>query len=53
MLPAINGDLSCEYHEEADTKIIHHICKIEDANIQNVVIKSTDTDVLIIMLGNI
>ncbi|KMQ83738.1 hypothetical protein RF55_19223 [Lasius niger] len=47
----INEYLSCECHEEADTKIVHHICKIEDDS--NILIKSSDTDILVIMLeGN-
>lgn len=46
----INEYLSCECHEEADTKIVHHICKIEDDS--NILIKSSDTDVLVIMLSN-
>ena len=42
---------SCPPHEEADTKINEHICNVEyDAN---VCIKCSDTDILIIMLGNI
>ncbi|XP_066595439.1 uncharacterized protein [Prorops nasuta] len=46
-----NDDFSCIPHEEADTKIIYHICKIDyDAN---VVIKCSDTDILVILLGNI
>ncbi|CAH0563075.1 unnamed protein product [Brassicogethes aeneus] len=46
----IDRDLSCTLHEEADTKIIHHVTKIEFDS--NVVIRSSDTDVLIILLGN-
>lgn len=42
--------LACPAHEEADTKIVFHICKINfDAN---VTIRCSDTDVAIIMLGN-
>lgn len=41
-------NLSCPSHEEADTKIIFHICNINvDAN---VTIRCSDTDVAIIML---
>lgn len=47
---SIDETLSCENHEEADTKIVHHICTINyDANI---VIRCSDTDILVIMLGN-
>ena len=43
-------ELSCPEHEEADTKMIYHVCKIEDA--ANVTIRCSDTDVLIIILSN-
>jgi len=37
-------------YEEADTKIIYHVCCINfDANI---VIKCSDTNILVILLGN-
>lgn len=48
----INHDMSCENHEEADTKIVHHVCKLDAELTTNVLIRSYDTDVLIIMLGN-
>src|SRR5699024_10719594 len=40
----LNINLSCPYHEEADTKIIHHVCHI-DANdtASNILIKCSDT----------
>ncbi|GFT41856.1 hypothetical protein TNCV_1667151 [Trichonephila clavipes] len=38
------------YHEEADTKIIHHICNIDVQ--ANFVIRCSDTDIAAIMLGN-
>lgn len=41
---------TCDKHEEADTKIVYHACKA-DAN-SNILIRCSDTDVLIIMLGN-
>ncbi|CAG5085062.1 Protein of unknown function [Cotesia congregata] len=47
-----NNDLSCDDHEEADTKIVHHVCKIDNDVATNILIKSCDTDVLVIMLGN-
>ncbi|XP_011171576.3 uncharacterized protein LOC105204222 [Solenopsis invicta] len=46
----LDDNLSCPDHEEADTKIIYNVCKIDfDAN---VVIRCSDTDILVIMLGN-
>ncbi|KAH0535058.1 hypothetical protein KQX54_012702 [Cotesia glomerata] len=47
-----NNDLSCDDHEEADTKIVHLVCKIDNDVATNILIKSCDTDVLVIMLGN-
>lgn len=47
----INDDLTCQHHEEADTKIIYHTCEM-DTNVSDILIKSSDTDILIIMLGN-
>ncbi|KAK5641777.1 hypothetical protein RI129_010324 [Pyrocoelia pectoralis] len=44
-------ELTCASHEEANTKIVYHICKIQKEN-ANVVVRSSDTDVLIIMLTN-
>lgn len=43
-------EFSCPAHEEADTKMIFHVCNI-DIN-ANVTIRCSDTDVLIIMLAN-
>ncbi|KAH9640140.1 hypothetical protein HF086_002800 [Spodoptera exigua] len=48
----IDENLACNNHEEADTKIIHHVCKLDTYRKTNVLLKSSDTDVLIIMLGN-
>ncbi|CAH1101783.1 unnamed protein product [Psylliodes chrysocephalus] len=42
--------LEC-FHEEADTRMIFHLSKLPSPS--NVVIKATDTDVLVILLGNI
>lgn len=45
-------------HIEADTKITYHICNIDDhtdgeeVSGKNNLIKGTDTDILIILLGN-
>lgn len=47
----IEDDLSCPGHEEADTKIIYHLCHIDSQS--DVVIRCSDTDVLVIMLANI
>lgn len=46
----IDEQLSCEKHEEADTKMVYHVCNIDYA--ANAVIRCSDTDVLVIMLGN-
>ena len=43
-------NLCCPLHEEADTKIIYHACNITDQS--NIVIRASDTDILIIMIGN-
>jgi 5'-3' exonuclease len=43
-------NLSCVGHVEADTKIVFHACKLDsDAH---VTIRCSDTDILVIMLGN-
>lgn len=44
-------DLSCPAHEEADTKMVYHICKINYE--ANITIRCSDTDVAIIMLENL
>jgi hypothetical protein len=42
--------LPCVGHVEADTKIVFHACKLDsDAH---VTIRCSDTDILVIMLGN-
>ncbi|OXU31737.1 hypothetical protein TSAR_007914 [Trichomalopsis sarcophagae] len=46
----INENLTCEAHEEANTKIIFHVCKIEQD--LNILIRCSDTDILVIMLGH-
>lgn len=46
----IDHNLSCPAHEEADTKIVFHVCKLDfDAH---VTIRCSDIDISIIMLGN-
>ncbi|KAJ8676935.1 hypothetical protein QAD02_012722 [Eretmocerus hayati] len=42
--------LSCPDHEEADTKLVFHACQTPPSSI--VIIRCSDTDVSIIMLGN-
>uniref|UniRef100_A0A6P7F4J5 Uncharacterized protein LOC114326444 n=1 Tax=Diabrotica virgifera virgifera TaxID=50390 RepID=A0A6P7F4J5_DIAVI len=49
---SIDDNMTCENHEEADTKIVHHVCKLNTLAKTNVLIKTSDTDVLIIMLEN-
>ncbi|GFX71453.1 uncharacterized protein TNCV_2694411 [Trichonephila clavipes] len=44
----INEDLCCTSHEEADTKIIYHACNVAEKS--NIVIRGSDTDILIIMI---
>ncbi|GFX70268.1 uncharacterized protein TNCV_4617051 [Trichonephila clavipes] len=46
----IDETLTCTDHEEAETKIIHHICNIDVQ--ANFVIRCSDTDIAAIMLGN-
>lgn len=50
VVSSIDENLSCPEHEEADTKIIHHICNFDDQ--ANFVIQCSDTDIAVIMLGN-
>ncbi|CAH2108531.1 unnamed protein product [Euphydryas editha] len=50
VMSEIHEDLSCSEHEEADTKIVYHVCNI-DAQ-ANFVIRCSDTDIAAIMLGN-
>ncbi|GBP21057.1 hypothetical protein EVAR_11088_1 [Eumeta japonica] len=42
-------DLTCD-HEEADTRIVCHISKVPEHS--NILIIASDTDILIILLGN-
>lgn len=46
----IEEELSCAGHEEADIKIVFHVCQQQAPN--NVFLRCSDTDILIIMLGN-
>lgn len=42
--------MACD-HEEADTRIVYHISKVPEHS--NILIRASDTDILIILLGNI
>lgn len=42
-------EFECQ-HEEADTRIVFHISKVPENS--NILVKASDTDVLIILLGN-
>lgn len=46
-----NPDYFCPSHEEADTKIVYHASKINSDC--KVVVKCSDTDIVVIMLGNL
>ncbi|XP_041981090.1 uncharacterized protein LOC121736526 [Aricia agestis] len=50
VIQTINEDLTCQEHEEADTKIVYHVCQMKQRG--KVTIRCSDTDILIIMLGN-
>ena len=50
VMTSIIEELSCPKHEEADTKIIYHVCEIDYG--ANIVIRTADTDVAAIMLGH-
>ncbi|KAF9412756.1 hypothetical protein HW555_008841 [Spodoptera exigua] len=49
-ISSITEELSCPEHEEADTKIVYHACKINYE--ANIIIRTIDTDVAAIMLGH-
>ncbi|XP_017472207.1 PREDICTED: uncharacterized protein LOC108363375 [Rhagoletis zephyria] len=50
MIRSIEHQLTCPSHEEADTKIIYHICKLQSDT--NVNIRCFDTDILVIIIAN-
>ncbi|CAH0721911.1 unnamed protein product, partial [Brenthis ino] len=50
VVSTIDQNLSCPQHEEADTKIIYHVCNIDTQ--ENIAIRCSDTDVTVIMLGH-
>ena len=43
-------ELSCKVHEEADPKIVHHVCNANQSS--NFVVRCSDTNILITMLAN-
>lgn len=47
----VDVNLLCHHHEEADTKIIYHTCQMNE-DVSDVLIKTCDTDILILMLEN-
>lgn len=50
VIRTLEEDLECPAHEEADTKMVYHVTKVNDSS--NILIKCSDTDVLVIMLGS-
>lgn len=50
LIRKIENDLSCSDHIELNTKIVYHVCQIEEKS--NILIRSPSTEILIIMLGN-
>lgn len=46
----IDHEFSCPDHEEADTKIVFLACQIKEDS--NVSIRTSDTDIVVIMLAN-
>lgn len=50
VMKTVEQDFICN-HEEADTRIIYHLNKLEKNS--NVMVKASDTDILVILLGNI
>ncbi|KAH9633489.1 hypothetical protein HF086_013166 [Spodoptera exigua] len=50
VISSITEELSRPEHEEADTKIVYHACKINYE--ANIIIRTIDTDVAAIMLGH-
>lgn len=41
-------EFSCPAHEEADTKIIYHVCQLQEDS--KILIKFSDTDILVIIV---
>lgn len=50
---SVDLNKSCIDHEEADTKIVNHVCNFNEIESPfNVQIRCSDTDILVIMLAN-
>lgn len=47
----VDYELSCADHEEADTKTVFLACQLKEDS--NVIIRTSDTDIVVIMLANI
>lgn len=47
----VSEKYTCSAHEEADTKIVYHVCAVGSNT--NILIKCSDTDILVILLSNI
>ena len=52
ILSRMEDPSSTNNHIEADTKIIFHVCKINENNPKQILIKASDSDIFIIMLSN-
>ncbi|KAK9873671.1 hypothetical protein WA026_023534 [Henosepilachna vigintioctopunctata] len=50
VVKSVEDKFACD-HEEADTRIIYHLSKLEASRIA--MVKASDTDILVIILGNI
>ncbi|KAL3286793.1 hypothetical protein HHI36_001287, partial [Cryptolaemus montrouzieri] len=46
----VSEKYTCSAHEEADTKIVYHVCAVGLST--NILIKCSDTDILVILLAN-
>ncbi|GBP40287.1 hypothetical protein EVAR_83977_1 [Eumeta japonica] len=46
----VSEKYTCSAHEEADTKIVYHVCVVGSCT--NILIKCSDTDILVILLAN-
>lgn len=46
----VSEKYTCSAHEEADTKIVYHVCAVGPST--NILIKCSDTDILVILLAN-
>lgn len=48
----INEHFCSELHEEPDTEVNYHVCNMHGHNVSDVLIKASDTGILILMLGH-